>query len=270
MSGPLPRYLAFFALLLATLALAVIARADVLGGGNVRVSFRASINPKALPRSTSAPIALHVAAKVVPVEGRRPEALRRVTVELNRHATTTTRGLPRCPWRKLLSVNSHRAMKVCGDALIGTGHFSSHIDIPEQAPFPAEGRMLAFNSSRNGRPAVAAHVFGRDPAAISEVLPMTFSRRGQGSFGPIVTVQMPNVGNEWGYVTGFDLTLKRTYRYRGHRMSVISASCPAPADLDEVPFKAARGVFELADGNSLTRSVGGSCRVAATRTGSHR
>ena len=121
--------------------------------------------------------------------------------------------------------------------------------------------MLAFKSERNGRPAMAAHVFGKSPVPTSEVLPMTFSRRGQGNFGPIVSVEMPDIGNDWGYVNGFDLTLKRRYRYRGQALSVISASCPAPADLDEVPFKAARGVFELADGSTLTRVVGGSCRA---------
>jgi hypothetical protein len=260
-SRPLTRYVAFFGLLVGALALAATARGEIVSGGDVRVSFNASISPKKLPRSHSAPIALHVAATLAPVEGRRPEALRQVTVEVNRHAVATTRGLPRCPWHKLQSLSSRQALKVCGDSLIGTGHFSSHIDIPEQAPFPAEGRMLAFNSIHHGRPAVAAHVFGIDPAPISEVLPMTFARRGQGNFGPVVTVQMPKIGNEWGYVTGFELTLKRTWRYRGREMSVISASCPAPAGLDEVPFKAARGVFELADGSSLTRVVGGTCKA---------
>ena len=174
-------------------------------------------------------------------------------MEINRHAVVTTRGLPTCPWRRLLSTTSRQALEICRDALIGTGHFTSHIDIPEQAPFPAAGRMLAFNSRRNGKPAVAAHVYGRDPVPTSEVLPMTFSRRGQGSFGPIVSVEMPKIGNEWGYVTGFDLTLKRRYRYRGRAMSVISASCPAPAGIREAPFKAARGTYELAGGSTLTR-----------------
>jgi hypothetical protein len=152
-------------------------------------------------------------------------------------------------------------MEVCGDSLIGTGHFDSHIDIPDQAPFPAEGRLLAFNSIKNGKPAVAAHVFGRDPVPTSEVLPMTFSRHGQGNFGPIVSVAMPNIGNEWGYVSGFDLTLKRRYRYRGRAMSVISASCPAPKDVHVAPFKAARGTFELAGGKTLTRTVSSTCKV---------
>jgi hypothetical protein len=254
---------AVLAIGIALLSLFGVAQADVVSGGNVRIAFRGWINPKTLPRSHPAPVALHVAATVTPIEGRRPESLNRVTVEINRHAVGTTRGLPKCPWRSLLSVSSHRALKICGDALIGTGHFSSHIDIPETAPFPAEGRLLAFNSMRNGRPAVAAHVFGKDPVPTSEVLPMTFKPRGHGRFGPIISVRMPKIGNDWGYVNGFDLTIKRTYRYRGRRMSVISASCPLPADLDEAPFRAARGVFELGDGSTLTRILVSTCHASS-------
>jgi hypothetical protein len=238
------------------------AEADTVSGGNVRVSFRGWISPETLPRSEAAPIALHVAGTVTPVGGLRPASLERVTVEINRHAVATTRGLPTCPWKQLLSTTTKRALEICSDALIGTGHFSSHIDIPDQAPFPAKGRMLAFNSRRNGKVTVAAHVFGRDPVPTSEVLPMTFSRRGQGSFGPIVSLEMPEIGNEWGYVSGFDITLSREYRYRGRTMSVISASCPAPAGIHKAPFKAARGVYELADGSTLTRTLSGSCQVA--------
>jgi hypothetical protein len=244
------------------LSLLGTAQAEVVSGGNVRVSFRGWISPQKLPRSEAAPIALHVAGTVEPVGDRRPASLARVTVEINRHGVVTTRGLPTCPWRLLMAVTTRRALAVCGDALIGTGHFTSHIDIPEQAPFPAVGRLLAFNSSRNGKPAVAAHVYGTDPVPTSEVLRMTFSRRGQGSFGPIVTVEMPKIGNEWGYVNGFDLTLKRRYRYHGRAMSLISASCPAPAGVREAPFKAARGIYELADGRTLTRTLSGSCQVA--------
>jgi hypothetical protein len=244
------------------LSLLGTAQAEIVSGGNVRVSFRGWISPEALPRSKAAPIALHVAGTVEPIGDRRPSSLQRVTVEVNRNAVFTTRGLPTCPWRRLKAARSSRAMEICSDALIGTGHFTSHIDIPEQAPFPASGRLLAFNSTKNGKPAIAAHVYGRDPVPTSEVLRMTFSRRGQGAFGPIVTVEMPKIGNEWGYVNGFDLTLKRRYRYHGRAMSVVSASCPAPAGVREAPFKAARGIYELADGSTLTRTLSGSCQVA--------
>ncbi len=239
-----------------------IAQGDIVSGGNVRVSFRGWISPETLPRSEAAPIALHVAGTVVPVGDKRPASLERVTVEINRHGVVTTRGLPSCPWKSLKAVRSSRAMELCGDALIGSGHFYSHIDIPEQAPFPADGKVLLFNSTKNGRATVAAHVFGTEPVPTAEVLRMTFSQRHRGSFGPVVTVEMPNIGNEWGYVSGFDLTLRRRYHFRGRPMSVISASCPAPEGIREAPFKAARGIYELGDGSTLTRTLSGSCQVA--------
>jgi hypothetical protein len=243
------------------LSLLGTAQADIVSGGNVRISFRGWINPEALPRAKSAPIALHVAGTVEPIGGQRPASLRKVTVEVNPHAVVTTRGLPTCPWQVLRSRTSSQAMEICKDAVIGSGHFNSHIDIPEQAPFPAVGLLLAFNSTRHGKPAIAAHVYGTDPVPTAEVLHMNFKPRGEGSFGPIVSVEMPKLGNEWGYVTGFDLTLKRRYYYRGRAMSVISASCPAPAGIREAPFKAARGTYELADGSTLTRTFSDSCVV---------
>jgi hypothetical protein len=252
------------ALLVGIVALSLLgsAQADIVSGGNVRVSFRGWISPDSLPRTHAAPIALHVAGTVEPIGDQRPASLERVIVQINRHAEVTTRGLPTCPWRLLRSRTSRQAFELCHDSIIGSGHFNSHIDIPEQAPFPAVGRLLAFNSERNGRPAIAAHVYGTDPVPTAEVLQMAFKRQGQGTFGPIVTVEMPNIGNDWGYVNGFDLTLKRRYRYRGRAMSVISASCPAPAGIRKAPFRAARGIYELADGRKLTRTLSGSCQVS--------
>jgi hypothetical protein len=60
----------------------------------------------------------------------------------------------------------------------------------------------------------------------------------------------------------FSLTFHRRYRDHGKARSVVSATCPAPPDLGHVPFKAARATFELADGEILTRTLAGSCRVA--------
>jgi hypothetical protein len=247
---------------IAALSLLGVARAaDVVSGGNVRVSFRGWIAPKTLPRSQPAPIALHFAGTVVPIDGRRPETLERVRVEINRNGVITTRGLPTCPLRRLQSTTSKQALAVCRRALVGSGHFASHVDIPEQAPFPAVGRMLAFNARLHGHSTIVAHVFGKSPVPISQVLPMSFRRRGRGSFGSTLTVQMPKVGPDWGYVTGFDMTLKRRYRYRGRTLSLLSASCPAPRGVRRAPFTAARGTYELAGGRTLTRVLNGTCEV---------
>jgi hypothetical protein len=125
--------------------------------------------------------------------------------------------------------------------------------------------MLAFNARIDGHRALLAHVFGTRPIPNAEVLPMTVRRERSGQFGSVLTVTMPNVGDEWGYVTGFELTLHRTYRFRGVKRSFLAASCPAPKDLREVPFKAARGTFFLREGSPVTKVVGSHCRVARDR-----
>jgi hypothetical protein len=243
------------------LALSGLAIADVVSGGNATVSFGGWISPRKLPRAGSAPITLHVAGTVRPIAGRRPAALKRVKVELNRHGVLTTRGLPTCPRRRLEGTTSAQALKLCPAALVGTGRFRAHVEIPEGAPFPSIGRMLAFNSTLHGRPALLAHVYGIDPVPTSQVVPIAIRRRGEGGFGSTLSVLMPEVGHEWGYVTGFAMTFHRLYAYRGRTRSFLAASCPAPAGIAAAPFRAARGTYYLADGRVLTRVVSGSCRV---------
>ncbi|HEY5977038.1 MAG TPA: hypothetical protein VIT85_04200 [Solirubrobacterales bacterium] len=243
-------------------AAGVAAQAEVVTGGNARVSFHGRITPNVLPRVKPAPVALAVSGTVRPIGDGRPAGIRRVEIAINRHGVVSTRGLPTCKRRRVLSSTTGQALAACGDALVGSGHFRAHIDIPEQSPFPASGRMLAFNAVVGGRHVLLAHVFGTRPAPNSEVLVMRVRREESGQFGSTLIVKMPNVGNEWGYVTGFDLTLEREYRYRGRPRSFLSASCPAPEGVREAPFRAARGTFFLSEGKPVTQIVAGHCRVA--------
>lgn len=248
----------------ALVSLLAVARAETVTGDALRVDFRGSILPRTLPRSVPAPVSLHVEGSVRPLGAERPAPLARLSVEVNRHAIFTTRGLPICPRRELRGTDTEEALARCAGALIGSGYFTSHIEIPEQAPFPAWGRVLAFNTRKQGHEAVAIHVFGRRPAATSTLLSAALLQSGgaDGQFGPQLTIAMPRIGEDWGYVSGFGLTLHRRFRYRGAEHSLVSATCPAPTDLPEVPFKAARGSFELADGRTLRRTIGGRCRAA--------
>lgn len=255
------RRLAGTAVLLAV-GLLGAAGAEVISGGNVKVAFSGSMVPHELARNAPEPIALRVRAAVEPIGAGSPAALRSFTIALNRHAVISTRGLPTCP-RKLVSDRTTRqALAVCRDALVGTGLFTAHIDVPEEAPFPARGRVLAFNSTLHGHRALLAQVYGRNPIPTTRVLPLAFGRERRGAFGLTLSATMPDVGKEWGYVTGFDLSLSRTYVDHGHSRSFASASCPAPPGIFVAPFKIARGTFHLTDGTTRTRLLSGSCRVA--------
>lgn len=240
-----------------------LVRADVVTGDDVLINFHGAIEPRVLPRGAPAPVSLHVDGVVRPLGDATPAGLSRVVVQVNRHAVFTTRGLPSCPPRSLLGTTTREALAACRDALIGTGFLTSHIDFPDQAPFPTRGRILVFNSEKHGHSALAVHVYGRRPASTSTVLSGALVPHGQptGPFGPRIVIEMPKAREGWGYVNGFGITFHRRYRYRGLRRSLIAASCPAPADLEVVPFRSARGTFELSDGQVLTRALGGHCRA---------
>jgi hypothetical protein len=36
-------------------------------------------------------------------------------------------------------------MEACDGSLVGRGHFSADVELPEQTSFPSEGRILAFD-----------------------------------------------------------------------------------------------------------------------------
>jgi hypothetical protein len=55
--------------------------------------------------------------------------------------------------------------------LVGTGTFATKILLPQQAPFPAGGKLYAFNGRYRGHPAILAHVFGTEPVPTSFTLP---------------------------------------------------------------------------------------------------
>jgi hypothetical protein len=240
-----------------------VARADVVSGGNVRVSFHGWVAPRKLPRGRPSPVALHVAGTVRPIGAEPPPRLESVEIQINRHGIVSTDGLPPCPRGRLKGRSTKQALAACPRSLVGRGHFTANVEIPEESPFPAVGRVLVFSSVHDGHRALVGHVFGTNPLPISNVLPIEVRRDPEAGFGTTLNVEMPRSKAEWGYVTGFDVTFARNYRYRGRSRSFLRASCPAPAGIAEAPFTAARGSYYLAGGRVLTRVVSGSCRVRA-------
>jgi hypothetical protein len=249
------------ALVLAGLLATTIAQADVVGGANVRASFEGWLTPRALPRVGLAPVALHLKGRLWTTDGREPPQLDRVAIAINRYGNVSTAGLPLCRRRTIVAATTAQALAACRDALVGSGRFEAHIVLPDQAPFPAQGRLLAFNSMRHGRHVILAHIYGTRPVPIGQVLTMSFQRPGSGRFGTSLSVRMPTVHAEWGHVTGFSLSLHRRFRFKGRSRSVISAGCPAPNGFGSALFAAAKGTYYLADGRTITRVVTGRCKV---------
>jgi hypothetical protein len=261
-AGRLPTLL--LAALPVPLAIVSLSFADTVANHAGTITFHASASPHQLPRHRAVPISLHVSGRVRLRPGQSPPALRRITVSVNPHAELSTAGLPSCPAARIRSLTSRRTLALCADSLIGVGDFSADVKVPAQAPFPSYGRLLVFASGSRRHPRLLGQVFGTRPVPTAHLLAISF-RPSAGRRGAALSVALPAINTDWGHVTGFHLTLHRTYRYRGRPRSFISASCPAPPGALRIPFVAARGQYFFADGHTVTRIVTRTCTVAQNR-----
>jgi hypothetical protein len=245
--------------LLVVLAVAGLARAEVVQRDHLRVSFEGELTPHTLPRSGEAPVKVAVGGKITTTNGSNPPQLRTVSIAINRNGHLAVGGLPVCRIQQIQPASNAGALEACRDSLVGEGSFSANVLLPSQAPFPSAGKVLAFNGAFHGKPAILAHVYGTQPAPTSYTLPFQVIPT-KGTFGTTLEASLPQVTSEWGYVTGLSLTLGRTFRYRGKAHSYLSGSCPAPAGFPGATFPLAQASFGF-PGHTLTSILTRSCKV---------
>jgi len=243
--------LAAVTLLAAASLLTGFASAEVAQKDGVRVTVAGKMSPTALPRNGVAPVAVSVAGHIVPTRPGALPKLERISIAINSHGELRNRFVPICRLGRIDPSTSSEALSACRSSLIGSGHFSASLEIPEQSPFPSEGKVLAFNGKLNGNAAIFAHVYGTDPVPTSYVLSFLV-KRSQGTFGTILEASLAEVTGEWGYVTGVSLNLDRSY---------LSAGCPAPKGFPGTSFPLMRTSFDFAGGLSLTSTLNRSCKV---------
>ncbi len=250
----------FFAATALTLGLAAIAHAGVGQRGDLRVSFVGEVAPLTLPRSGTAPVAVTVGGRIATTDGSPPPQLQTISIQINRHGHLDSSGLPICRFKQIQPSTTSAALAACRRSLVGGGSFSADVELPQQAPFPSQGKVLAFNGRVDGRQVILAHVYGIQPVPTSFVLPFAIGPA-RGQFGTLLTAVLPKTTGEWGFVTGISLTLHRRFNYHGAPRSYVSAGCPAPAGLPGVLFPLARARFAFAGGRTLTNTLTKVCRV---------
>ena len=251
----------FGALALLAIAVVATASAEVVQKGHLRVAFSGEFSPQALPRQGAAPIAVAIGGRISTTNGEPPPQLRRISIEINRSGRLSATGLPACDLRDIQPSTNDGALAACGDSLVGTGSFSANVELPEQAPFPSRGRVLAFAGRDGGRPVIFAHVYGTQPIPTSYTLPFRIGS-GRGDFGTVLTASLPQVTSDWGFVTGIDLRLNRRFSFHGKRRSYLSAGCPAPAGFPGASFPLVRASFVFAKDITLESVLNRSCKVS--------
>jgi hypothetical protein len=214
--------------LLAIFALAGSARAEIVQKGNLRANFTGELRPQKLPRSGTAPISVSIGGTIATTDRSAPPQLRSISIALNSNGRIDYRGLPTCALEDIQPSTNRGALLACRDSLVGQGDFSANVVLPQQSPFPARGRLLAFNGRFKGRPAILAHVYGTDPVPTSFTLPFVIVAA-TGTYGTVLRSSLPSVTGDVGYITGFSLDLGRRFSSHGSRRSYLSAGCPVPA-----------------------------------------
>jgi DNA-binding beta-propeller fold protein YncE len=226
----------------------------------VRVRFDGKLTPRALPRNGVAPVGIAVDAEIVATGDAAPPQLRKIAIAINRNGRFDTTGLPVCRLDEIQPSTTANALTTCRDALVGEGHFSANVKLPEQSPFPSAGKVLAFNGRLHGKPAILAHIYGTQPAPTSTVLPFLINDS-HGTYGTILEASLPQATGDWGYVTGLKMNLRRHFSYRGKGRSYLSAGCPAPAGFSKAAFPLARTNFDFVGGLTLVSILNRSCQT---------
>jgi hypothetical protein len=246
------------ALAILCLALAALAQAEIVQKGPVRLSFEGKLTPHTLPRQGTAPVKVAVAAKIAATNGQTPPQLRRIAIAINRNGHFEPKGLPLCPLREIQPATTADALAACRGSLVGEGRFEAKVLFTQQAPFPSAGKVYAFNSTIDGKPAILAHVYGTKPVPTSFTLPFQLKTT-KGTFGTVLAASLPQVTGNSSYITGLSLTLGRNFSVHGKRRSYLSAGCPAPKGFPGASFpfaKASFGFVKQTVSSTLTRSCG--------------
>lgn len=227
--------------------------------GNLRIGFWGHIAPRKLPRKGVGPVDVSIATSIATTDRTTPPQLRAIKLEINRNGHLDPRGLPICRLHEIQPASTAKARAVCSPALVGHGTFHANVALPEQSPFPSNGKILAFNGRSHGKPVILAHIYGTLPLPTSFTLPFQVQRRRAGTYGLVLTAHLPRVAAEWGFIKGLSLSLGRRFRYRGTLRSYVSAGCPAPAGFPGSVFPLARMHFSFDDGKMLRSTIVRDC-----------
>ncbi len=241
------------------LGLASLASAETIQRGGVRISFKGEISPTTLPREGVAPVSVKVGATISSTDKKKgPPQLTRISIAINAEGRLDPTGLPVCRIEDIQPATNQKALAACRDSLVGSGAFAAEVALSNQVTYPSHGRMLAFNGTYKGRPAILAHVYGTEPVPTSVTLPFVIGHT-SGTFGTTLTAVLPKAENN--YVTALELVLHRQFTSHGKARSYASAGCPAPKGFPGAVFPFAKASFSFADGRKMSSTLTGRCEA---------
>jgi len=234
----------------AVAGIAMAAKPTIVQVGNLKVTLNGDFKPKALPKNGKpAPITLDVSGKIETIDGKHAPALKEFVVETDKNGSIDVKGLPKCTSGKLQAQDTAAAEAICKKAIIGSGITNVEVEFPEQAPFIAKSKLLAFNGGTSGgKTTIYIHAYLSSPVSAAVVTTVKISKIHNGRFGTKSIGLIPKIAGGYGSVREFALTFDRGYK----NTPFLFANCP-----DGHLNAKATSVF--ADGTRLTGSFVRTC-----------
>jgi hypothetical protein len=245
---------------LSLLGVASIASGEIAAKDNLQISFHGSIAPVKLPRKEMAPVGVQLGAKIKTTDGTTPPRLSEIILDINSHGLIDAKGLPLCSLGKLTNASAARAKKVCGDAEVGHGNVTSRVGLPDQGEFSTNGPLLAFNGKYKGKQAIFAHVTSKGTLSITYVIIFVVNKT-KGTYGTSLVAKVPAIASGSGYISAFDLSLKRRYTLRGEKRSFVVAACPLPEGVNIASFPFARSTYVFEGGTEVSAVLKRECKA---------
>ena len=179
---------------LGLLALAAVAQAEVAQKGTIRVKFDGQLTPNKLPRTATTPVKVSVAAKISPTNSKAPAPqMTRLEIEINKFGVLDSDGPAGLRLRRNPAGDHLRRPRGLPQVAGRRRHASPPTSrSPGARPFPADGKLYAFNGEIEGKPAVLAHVYGVRPAPVSFTLAFIIGHA-KGKFGTTPLGRPPEV-----------------------------------------------------------------------------
>lgn len=218
--------LALSAALTVGIAAVAMAKFDTFRAGDIILKADGGVSPKALPKTKMAPVTVHVKGQISSASGGHPAAFREAEIDFDKNGTIETTGLPTCKGNELEARNTKDALKVCGDAEVGSGSGKIEISFPEQNPIAVNAPITVFNGgTKGGKTTLYIHTFITVPVPSAVVTTVTIKKVKKGRYGLNTVSKVPVIAGGSGSVLAFDINFGKKYSYKGKQMSYISAKC---------------------------------------------
>src|SRR6476469_1167244 len=211
------------ALAVAVAGIATAEKPTIVKAGNLQVTLNGGFTPKALTKTKPTPIALNVSGTIQTADGSHIPAVKEIIVETDKNGSIDVKGLPVCTSGKLQAQDTAAAEKICKDAIIGSGKTNVEVEFPEQAPFIAKSKLLAFNGGTSGgKTTIYIHAYLSSPVSAAVVTTVKISKIHNGRYGTKSVASIPKIAGGYGSAKEFELTFDRGFK----NTPFLFANCP--------------------------------------------